>query len=120
MLGLSLLYALAGQVPVIDALFFGLKSAVLVFVVEAVLRIGRRALKGSIAWTLAVAAFIVPLVRSESPKFGPCSRFLPCTFTRMGLPTQLQKPPHPRSPSRQRPDRSYCFGPHPPSFWTLP
>ena len=42
----------------IDALFFGLKSAVLVFVVEAVLRIGRRALKGSIAWTLAVAAFI--------------------------------------------------------------
>jgi chromate transporter len=58
MLGLSLLYALAGQVPVIDALFFGLKSAVLVFVVEAVLRIGRRALKGSIAWTLAVAAFI--------------------------------------------------------------
>jgi chromate transporter len=58
MLGLSLLYALAGQIPVIDALFFGLKSAVLVFVVEAVLRIGRRALKGSIAWTLAVAAFI--------------------------------------------------------------
>ena len=58
MLGLSLLYALAGQVPVIDAVFFGLKSAVLVFVVEAVLRIGRRALKGRIAWTLAMAAFI--------------------------------------------------------------
>lgn len=58
MLGLSWLYALAGQVPVIDALFFGLKSAVLVFVVEAVLRIGRRALKGKVAWTLAVAAFI--------------------------------------------------------------
>ena len=58
MLGLSLIYALAGQVPVIDALFFGLKSAVLVFVVEALLRIGRRALKGKVAWTLAVAAFI--------------------------------------------------------------
>ena len=58
MLALSLLYALAGQVPVIDALFFGLKSAVLVFVAEAVLRIGRRALKGKVAWTLAVAAFI--------------------------------------------------------------
>jgi chromate transporter len=43
---------------VIDALFFGLKSAVLVFVVEAVLRIGRRALKGKIAWSLAVAAFV--------------------------------------------------------------
>jgi chromate transporter len=42
MLGLSLIYALAGQVPVIDALFFGLKCAVLVFVVGAVSRIGRR------------------------------------------------------------------------------
>jgi chromate transporter len=58
MLALSLLYALAGQVPVIDALFFGLKAAVLVFVMEAVLRIGRRALKGRVAWTLAVIAFV--------------------------------------------------------------
>jgi chromate transporter len=58
MLALSLIYALAGQVPIIDALFFGLKSAVLVLVVEALLRIGRRALKGKIAWTLAGAAFI--------------------------------------------------------------
>ena len=58
MLGLSLIYALAGHVPVIDALFFGLKSAVLVFVVEALLRIGRRALKGRIAWALAAAGFV--------------------------------------------------------------
>ena len=58
MLALSLIYALAGQVPVIDALFFGLKCAVLVLVVEALLRIGRRALKGKVAWTLAGAAFI--------------------------------------------------------------
>jgi chromate transporter len=58
MLALSLIYALAGHVPVIDALFFGLKSAVLVLVVEALSRIGRRALKGRIAWSLAVAAFI--------------------------------------------------------------
>jgi chromate transporter len=58
MLGLSLIYAVAGHVPVIDALFFGLKSAVLVLVVEALLRIGRRALKGRVAWCLAGAAFI--------------------------------------------------------------
>src|SRR4051794_15828869 len=57
MLALSLIYALAGQVPIIDALFFGLKCAVLVLVVEALLRIGRRALKGRVAWTLAVAGF---------------------------------------------------------------
>lgn len=57
MLGLSLIYATLGHVPVIDALFFGLKCAVLVLVVEALLRIGRRALKGQAAWGLAMAAF---------------------------------------------------------------
>jgi chromate transporter len=62
MLALSLIYALAGHVPVIDALFFGLKSAVLVLVVEALLRIGRRALKGWVAWALAGAAFIALFV----------------------------------------------------------
>ena len=41
--------------PLIAALFFGLKSAVLVLVLEALLRIGRRALKGTAAWGLAVA-----------------------------------------------------------------
>ena len=58
MLVLSTIYALAGQVPVIDALFFGLKSAVLVLVVEALLRIGRRALKGQVAWAVAGVAFV--------------------------------------------------------------
>jgi chromate transporter len=58
MLALSLIYATLGNVPVISALFYGLKCAVLVIVVEALLRIGRRALKGRAAWALAVAAFI--------------------------------------------------------------
>jgi chromate transporter len=57
MLALSLIYVTLGAVPVIAALFFGLKCAVLVLVVEAVLRIARRALKGRLAWTLAGLAF---------------------------------------------------------------
>jgi chromate transporter len=57
MLALSLIYATLGTVPVIAALFFGLKSAVLLLVIEAVLRIGRRALKGGTAWALAGASF---------------------------------------------------------------
>lgn len=55
---LSVTYAVFGAVPLVVALFFGLKSAVLVLVVEALLRIGRRALKGQHAWALAGAAFI--------------------------------------------------------------
>jgi chromate transporter len=62
MLALSLLYALAGRVPVVDAIFLGLKSAVLVLVVEALSRIGRRALKGKAAWALAVAGFVALFV----------------------------------------------------------
>src|SRR4051794_290924 len=57
MLALSLLYASLGEVPLVAALFFGLKCAVLVLVVEALLRIGRRALKGQAAWALAIVAF---------------------------------------------------------------
>ena len=58
MLVLSLIYALLGQVPVIAALFLGLKCAVLVLVVEALLRIARRALHGPVAWAMAAAAFV--------------------------------------------------------------
>jgi chromate transporter len=58
MLALSLIYALFGDVPLIASLFFGLKCAVLVLVVEALLRIGKRALKGGAAWALAAAAFV--------------------------------------------------------------
>ncbi len=58
MLALSLIYATLGDVPLIAALFFGLKCAVLVLVIEALLRIGRRALKGWAAWALASAAFV--------------------------------------------------------------
>ena len=44
---LSWIYALFGNVGAVQALFFGLKAAVLAIVLEAVLRIGRRALRNS-------------------------------------------------------------------------
>ena len=58
MLGLSVLYVTLGQVPLVAALFFGLKAAVLVLVIEALQRVARRALKGLFAYALAGAAFI--------------------------------------------------------------
>ncbi|MFZ5893560.1 MAG: chromate efflux transporter [Myxococcota bacterium] len=56
-LGLSLMYALLRELPAVAALFFGLKAAVLALVVEAVLRIGKRALKSRFLVLLAIAAF---------------------------------------------------------------
>jgi chromate transporter len=57
-MALSYVYAGWGRVPVIQALFFGLKAAVLAIVLEAVLRIGRRALKNPVMVAIAAAAFI--------------------------------------------------------------
>ena len=57
-MALSYVYAGWGKVPVIQALFFGLKAAVLAIVLEAVVRIGRRALKNQVLIGLAAAAFI--------------------------------------------------------------
>ncbi len=58
MLGLSLAYALGRGVSWIEGALFGIKAAVLVIVVEALLRIGRRALKTRLLYGLAGAAFV--------------------------------------------------------------
>lgn len=55
---LSWIYAISGNVGFVQALFFGLKAAVLAIVLEAVFRIGRRALKNNIMVALAATAFI--------------------------------------------------------------
>jgi chromate transporter len=57
-MALSYVYALWGQVPFVTALLFGLKAAVLAIVVEAVIRIGKRALKSRAMIALATAAFV--------------------------------------------------------------
>src|SRR5262249_17336035 len=46
------------QLALVQAIFFGIKPAVLAIVVEALLRIGRRALKTRTSVVLAAAAFI--------------------------------------------------------------
>jgi chromate transporter len=58
LLALSYVYAAFGKVPLVVALFFGLKAAVLAIVLEAVVRIGKRALKNRAMVLLAAAAFI--------------------------------------------------------------
>ncbi|MCP3389233.1 chromate efflux transporter [Bradyrhizobium sp. CCGB12] len=57
-MGLSYIYAVYGNVSFVEALFFGLKAAVLAIVVEAVVRVGKRALKNRIMIALAAAAFV--------------------------------------------------------------
>src|SRR5256886_11494478 len=55
---LSWIYALYGQVPIVAALFFGLKAAVLAIVLFAVYRVGSRALKSGAMIAVAALAFV--------------------------------------------------------------
>ena len=55
---LAWMYASLGSVPLVAALFYGLKPAVVAIVLEAVLRIGKKALKTKFLYTLAAAAFV--------------------------------------------------------------
>ncbi len=58
MLLLSVLYAGFQEVTLVQAVFFGIKAAVLAVVIDAVRRIGRRALKGPATLGIAAAAFV--------------------------------------------------------------
>src|SRR5438105_2477359 len=58
MLALSLLYALGRGIPAVEWALFGIKAAVLVIVVEALIRIGKRALKTNLLIGVAAGAFI--------------------------------------------------------------
>ena len=57
MLGLSILYVTAGEVPAVSAVFFGLSCAVIAIVLNALYKVAKRALHGAIAWGLASVSF---------------------------------------------------------------
>ncbi|HEX4638235.1 MAG TPA: chromate efflux transporter [Chthoniobacterales bacterium] len=55
---LSYIYAAFGNLPWIAAIFYGLKPAVTAIVLVAMIRIGRRALRNAVMWSLAALAFV--------------------------------------------------------------
>ena len=57
-LALTMLYASFGNLPIIEAIFYGIKAAVLAIVIEALLRVARRALKTNADWVIAALAFL--------------------------------------------------------------
>ena len=58
-MALSWIYVLYGKLGFVSALFFGLKAAVLAVVLQAVARIGSRALRSGASRLLAAAAFVL-------------------------------------------------------------
>ena len=87
LMGLSILYALYGGVSLISALFFGLKAAVLAIVVQAVVRIGRRAVKGRAMLAIAAAAFVAIFAfHAPFPLIVLTAGLVGFAASRMGLP----------------------------------
>lgn len=58
MLGLAIIYAYYGNLTIMNTLFLGIKAAVLIIVIEALLRVSKKALKNNESWFIAIAAFI--------------------------------------------------------------
>ena len=57
-LALAILYVYLGDTPLINAAFLGIKAAVLVIVLQALIRVGQRALHGALHYALAAFAFV--------------------------------------------------------------
>lgn len=86
---LSWLYVSYQQLPLLAAIFVGLKAAVLAVVVDAVLRIGRRALKNRALIGIAATAFVAiylfkfpfPLIVASAALLGVAGqRYSPANF----------------------------------------
>lgn len=77
-LALASFYAYFGSVPLVNALFLGIKAAVLIIVVEALLRVAKRALHRPEHWLIAALAFVgilffdlsYPLIVVAAAAFG--------------------------------------------------
>jgi len=75
---LALIYVLYGGLPLINALFLGVKAAVIIIVIEALLRVARRALLLPEHWLIAALAFVgifflalpFPLIITLAAVFG--------------------------------------------------
>jgi chromate transporter len=66
-LALSWLYVNYGEVPLVAAAFDGIKCAVVALVAEALLKVGKRALKTNTALWIAIATFIALVLGAPFP-----------------------------------------------------
>jgi chromate transporter len=88
-LALSMIYAAFGKIPFVEAVFFGVKAAVLVIVVEALLKVAKRALKLPEHWIIAALSFVAifffaapfPLIVLAAAWFGFLRAMAPATQT---------------------------------------
>jgi chromate transporter len=125
-MALSWIYAIFGNVGAVQALFFGLKAAVLAIVLEAVARVGKRALKNNVMIALAAAAFVALFFfRIPFPAIVFSAAAIGFVGGRAGLEAFLAGGAHGKVGDKQIADADTALGedipPHarPPLSWSL-
>jgi chromate transporter len=90
LIGLSWVYVAFGETPLVSGLFYGIKPAVTAIVFQAAHRIGSRALKNNLLWSIAIGSFLAsavlnvpfPLIVAVAAGLGYLGgRYLPDKFS---------------------------------------
>ena len=93
---LGMLYVTLGSVPLVDALFTGVQAVAVVIVVEALIRVARKALGGAAHWILAGAAFIaIYAFDVPFPAIIAVAALCGALLARPGAPSTEALPPRP-------------------------
>ncbi|MGE0425622.1 MAG: chromate efflux transporter [Reyranellaceae bacterium] len=110
-MALSWIYVIFGNVGVVQGLFFGLKAAVLAIVIEAVVRVGKRALRNRVMVGIAAAAFIAIFFYDVPfPLIIGAAGLLGYVGGRAGSPAFLSGGGHGKVGDRQVADRDSLLG----------
>src|SRR4051794_37447667 len=99
----SIVYVTWGSQPLITGLFLGLKAGVVALIIEAVLRIGRRALRSRLALTIALLAFVaIFLLKAPFPLIVAAAGAFGYVWTRYGRRQLLSSNAHAQSETTHR------------------
>ncbi|WP_377505033.1 chromate efflux transporter [Octadecabacter sp. R77987] len=91
---LAFAYAAYGNLPLVQAAFVGIKATVVIIVIEAILRIARKALRGPPDWAIAMLAFVglfalnlpFPLIIGGAAVYGALTTRATATAAPTALP----------------------------------
>jgi len=97
MMTLVMLYAWLGSVPLVEALFLGIKATVVIVVLQALLKVSRKALGSPDRWALAALSFVAIFAfAAPFPAIIACAAFYGA-WTGGGAASETAPPVRPRT-----------------------
>ncbi|MFZ1725494.1 MAG: chromate efflux transporter [Albidovulum sp.] len=95
-LALAAAYVAFGNLPFVSAIFLGVKASVVIIVIEALLRVARRTMKGGVHWSIAALSFVgIFLFDLPFPLIILAAGIVGTALLPRAMPTPLKRPRHP-------------------------